>query len=202
MENVNLTKVFKEYYSAKKKPSCFKAGKGKFLTVVGRGEPGGEVFSDKVEALFSLAYGVRAEYKAKGKVFTVAKLEGFWWADNDEQGEEFLAIPRSEWNWKLLIRMPDFISFDGLEELKGKVAKKKTQSVLDIKGEVIDQGTAVHIMHVGPFATETGTLNLMDEYLKAEGIKKTGLHHEIYLSDFRKVDQEKMKTILMYEVDA
>lgn len=198
MENQNLIKIFKEYYGAKKKPSVFKAGKGIFITTIGRGEPGGEMFTDRVGLLYKTGYSIRARQKKKGNLFTVAKLEGFWWSDNDAQGEEFLAIPREEWNWKLIIRMPDFVTLDDIEE-EIKVLASKGMEV-PVSGEIIDQGQAAHILHLGPFSEETTTLKELDQFIDEQGLKKTGGHHEIYISDFRKVDESKLKTILMYEV--
>lgn len=200
MDNFNLTKVYKEYYSARLKPSCFPAGEGRFITVVGRGEPGGDDFQEKVSALYQTGYGIRAKYKSEDRAFTMAKLEGFWWSDNDDEGEAFLAIPRSEWNWKLLIRLPDFVSLADVEAFKKQGHKKITRTVPAIEGELIDQGTSAHILHKGPFSEESKTLDVLDRFLETNDFKKIGRHHEIYLSDFRRTDPEKLKTILMYQV--
>ena len=202
MDNVNLAKVYKEYYSAKGTPSCFQAGEGKFITIPGRGEPGGDLFQDRVSALYQVGYGLRAGYKKEGRVFTVAKLEGFWWSDDDDEGEAFLAIPRSEWNWKLLIRLPDFVSLAEVDVFKQQENKKIPDSVRMVEGEIIDQGNSAHILHKGPFSEESATLEVLDKYLEKNGIRKIGRHHEIYLSDFRRTEPEKLKTILMYQVQA
>ncbi len=130
--------------------------------------------------------------------FTVPKLEGLWWVDSEKNA---LEVPKSEWYWKLLIRMPEFVTAEGSEQAKINVMKKKgIDKIKDILLEKITEGQCVQIMHIGPYATESETINQIKTFMKKRGLIDNGLHHEIYLSDPRKTAPEKMKTILRQPV--
>ncbi|MHA1579731.1 MAG: GyrI-like domain-containing protein, partial [Candidatus Freyarchaeota archaeon] len=101
VNKLDLAKEYKEYYRARTTPKIVEFGEGSFLAIEGKGAPGGEEFSVKVRALYTLAYGVKNLMKKSGRDFTVAKLEGLWWVESDKPYTE---VPREEWCWKLLIR--------------------------------------------------------------------------------------------------
>lgn len=198
MEKTDLVKQDKEYYSAKKKPEIKKFSELNFLTILGKGEPAGIEFTKAVEALYPLAYGIKNIYKKQEMDFAVPKLDGLWWVNSEKNA---LEVPRIEWHWKLLIRMPEFVTAENFEQAKVNVIKKKgSEKINEILFEKITEGQCVQIMHVGPYSTEPETINQMKYFMKENGFVENGLHHEIYLSDPRKTVPEKMKTILRQPV--
>ncbi len=198
MEKTDLVKQDKEYYSAKKQPEIKKFSELNFLTIQGKGEPAGIEFTKAVEALYPLAYGIKNIYKKQGMDFAVPKLEGLWWVNSEKNA---LEIPRSEWNWKLLIRMPKFVITENFEKAKVSVIEKKgIEKIKEIILEKITEGECVQIMHIGPYSTEPVTIKQMENYMKENELVENGLHHEIYLSDPMKTVPEKLKTILRQPV--
>ena len=198
MKKTDLVKQDKEYYSAKKKPEIREFSELNFLTISGKGEPAGIEFTKAVEALYPLAYGVKNSYKTQEMDFVVPKLEGLWWVNSEKNA---LEVPKSEWYWKLLIRLPDFVTAENFERAKTSVIKKKRiEKLSEIFFEKITEGKCVQIMHIGPYSTEPETINLMNEFMIQNGLSENGLHHEIYISDPRKTEPEKMKTILRQPV--
>ena len=194
MEKTDLVKQDKEYYSAKKKPEVREFKKLNFLEISGKGEPAGIEFTKAVEAIYPLAYGIKKIYKLQEMDFAIPKLEGLWWVDSEKNA---LEVPRSEWHWKLLIRMPDFVTSDNFEQAQEDVMKKKgIGKINEIQFKKITEGKCIQIMHIGPYSTEPETINQMKEFITQNGFIENGLHHEIYLSDPRKTEPEKMKTIL------
>lgn len=199
IKKIDLTKEYKTYYTAKTTPEVFEFDEAQFLTIEGKGAPGCKEFTTKVEALYSLAYGIKMPMKKEGKDFAVAKLEGLWWVESDKPA---LGVPREQWQWKLLIRMPEFVSNGIVEEAKTEVIKKKgIELIKEIKFEKIEEGKCVQIMHIGPYSDEPETIGKMKMFMKENNLVENGLHHEIYLSDPRKVAPRKMKTILRQPVN-
>ena len=195
---LDLTKEYKSYYTAKTTPAVVEFGEAQFLTIEGKGEPGGEEFTAKLGALYSLAYGVRALMKKAGRDFTVAKLEGLWWVESDEF---YLDVPREEWHWKLLIRQPEFVTPEVVEAARSEVLKKKGLALVnEVRFETLAEGKCVQILHIGPYATEPESLAKMQRLMGERGLVSHGLHHEIYLSDPRRVPEERLKTILRQPV--
>ncbi len=198
MDKTDLVKQDKEYYSAKKKPEIREFKELDFLTISGKGDPAGKEFTKAIEALYPLAYGIKKIYKQNKMDFAVPKPEGLWWVDSDKPA---LEVPRNEWLWKLLIRMPDFVTNEMVEQAKTEVMKKKgIELIKQIQFETINEGKCVQIMHIGPYSTEPETIGQMQDFMKDNRLVRNGLHHEIYLSDPRKTAPEKMKTILRQPV--
>ena len=188
---LDLTKEYKTYYTAKTTPEIVEFEEGKFLTIEGKGAPGGKEFQSKVGALYSLAYGIKMLMKKEGKDFTVAKLEGLWWVDSDKPYTE---IPREEWRWKLLIRQPESVTSEIVEKARQEVIKKKKMELVnEVKFERMKEGKCVQILHIGPYSTESESIAKMEKLMKEKGLVYNGLHHEIYLSDPRKIAPEKRK---------
>jgi len=198
MKKTDLVKQDKEYYSAKKKPEIREFKELNFLTILGKGEPAGTDFTKAVEALYPLAYGVKKIYKQKEMDFAVPKLDGLWWVNSDKPA---LEVPRNEWQWKLLIRMPDFVTNEMVEQAKTEVIKKKGIKLVEkTQFEKISEGKCVQIIHIGPYATEPETIQHIKDFMAENGLVENGLHHEIYLSDPKKTEPGKMKTILRQPV--
>ncbi len=119
---LDLIKTYKKYYTAAKKPEFAKFDPANFLTVIGKGEPGEDEFSKMIEILYPVAYGVKKIYKNADKDFGVPKLEGLWWV---EDNRDLRKTPKSDWCWKLLIRMPDFVTAKVVNQAKDEIKKKK-----------------------------------------------------------------------------
>jgi len=195
---LDLKKEYKTYYKAKTIPEVVEFGEIPFLTIEGKGEPGGKEFTSKVEALYSLAYGVKNLCKKQGKDFVVPNLEGLWWVESDKHA---LDVPRGEWRWKLLIRMPEFVTSEIVEKAKVEVIKRRGIELVDeIKFEKLTEGKCVQVLHIGPYSTEPESLAKMRKLMEEKNLVENGLHHEIYLSDPRRVPEEKWKTILRQPV--
>ena len=168
------------------------------MSIEGKGEPAGKVFVSKVEALYPLAYGIKKICKEQDNDFGVPKLEGLWWVEGNMPA---LEVPRSEWRWKLLIRMPEFVTEEMMVSVQPEVAKKKNNELIqEISFEKITEGKCVQIMHIGPYSAEPETINSLMEFMAQNGQSVNGLHHEIYLSDPRKTEPSKMKTLIRYPV--
>ncbi|NQS90018.1 GyrI-like domain-containing protein [Patescibacteria group bacterium] len=191
---LDLAKKYKQYYTAKTTPMIIEVGEIPYLAIEGKGEPAGEVFIKAVGVLYPLAYGIKNICKRQGHDFGVPKLEGLWWVKLDKPA---LEVPRAEWYWKLLIRMPDFVTSEIVESTKEEVYKKKGIDLIkEIKFEKINEGKCIQIMHVGPYSTEPETIGKIKDFMEDNDFTENGLHHEIYISDPRKTIPEKMKTIL------
>jgi hypothetical protein len=199
MEKIDLYKLHTDEYVTPKKPMLVEVKQAKYLTTTGRGAPGGELFTALTGALYAVAYTVKMSCKARGKDYVVCKLEGQWWTDKGVG--DFERVPQGEWRWRLMIRTPDFITDEHLEEA-GKVlaARNKSPHVSQVRLETIQEGLCVQMLHVGPYEEESETIAVMSQFTEKEGLTFHGLHHEIYLSDPRRVAPERLRTILRHPV--
>lgn len=201
MEKIDLAKKYKQYYTAKTQPEIITIPPVSYLSIAGKGDPSSKAFTKKIEALYPVAYTIKFMSKKNQQDFTVAKLEGLWWFDgyynNLTMSEAPKRIPRSEWQWRMLIRLPEFVTTAMIEEAKQTViTKKRLSSVADVQPFTLHEGKVVQMLHVGPFDREPETLKQMQDFMLQHNFQQAGLHHEIYLSDFRKTAPEKLKTIL------
>lgn len=202
METLDLTKKYKTYFTAKAKPELIEIEPAQFLSITGMGDPSKKAFSEKVQALYSTAYTLKFNFKALQKDFKVSKLEGQWWFDeNKHKGhtmtETALNVPRDVWEYRLLIRMPDFITENDINAaVHTVVSKKEILLAKEVELFEMEEGKCVQMLHVGPFSKEGETLKQMEIFMNENNLLKNGLHHEIYLSDFRKTSEDKLKTIL------
>jgi hypothetical protein len=198
MEKLDLTKMPGYYYKAKPHPEVVNLAAGQFLTITGKGAPESEAFSSSVEALYPVAYGIKKQCKDAGMDFGVPKLEGLWWVEGNQPP---LETPREEWHWKLMIRMPDFATeAQHARAVNDVETKKKRPLAREVKFELFDEGTAVQMLHTGPYANEPESLALMEAFILAGGYTMVGQHHEIYLSDPFKTAPERLRTILRHPV--
>lgn len=199
-EKIDLFKLHKDQYVAPKKPQLVEIHEGKYLAVSGRGEPGGEEFSAKIGALYGVAYTVKMTRKFAGKQdYTICKLECQWWLDDERQ--DFATTDPKQWNWKLLIRTPDFVGDDELDKAVETLLKKgKEPQVRQVTFESFAEGLCVQMLHVGPYENEPETIVQMQDFAEGQNMEFHGRHHEIYLSDPRRIPPERLKTILRHPV--
>jgi hypothetical protein len=200
IEKLHLYKKHKDEYVARKQPVLVKVGPANYLTIEGTGEPAGEVFQAKMQAMYSVAFTIKMTRKFAGKGdYKVCHLEGLWWAGR--KGSDFMSIPRQQWRWKLMIRVPDFITERDLTGVKQALREKgKPPDFKQVKLEKMTEGRCVQMLHVGPYSEEPASVARMTEFAKTQGLKLHGLHHEIYLSDPRRVAPERLRTILRHPV--
>lgn len=199
-DKYDLAKEFPEYYKAKKEPSLIMLKKAKYLALDGQGEPGGKEFEDKIGAMYNMAFGMKMPMKFLGKDYTVSKLETIWTV-GETKGNKYVMLPKNEWRWKLLMRVPDFIT----EKIFGKY--KEEVSLKSLNGHVkqielieMNEGKCAQIMHVGPYDEVGPDIEKLHAFMQASGLTFNGEHHEIYLSDPRKTAPEKIKTIIRQPV--
>jgi hypothetical protein len=205
MEKIDLTKTLKPFYTAPPIPQLITVGKGTFITIDGQGDPNASPFTERVQALYTTAYSIKNLFKLAGKDFTVCKLEGLWWVEDQRLWETGAtnpqSIPRSEWRWQVMIRIPDYVSNSHFQQAISKAIDKKGMDLLHNVGfKQWEEGKCVQVMHTGPYATEAFTLGLMHDFIQQMALTPQGRHHEIYISDPRKSAPEKMKTILRQPV--
>jgi hypothetical protein len=202
MEKLDLAKQYKHYYKAKTKPEIVNIEAAQFLSITGKGDPSSEDYMNRISVLFPVAYTLKFMYKTMGKDFAVAKLEGLWWFDNEQFGNPSIddapmQVPRSEWEYRMLIRLPGYVNKEDVQQaIETVVFKKELPLAREVKFFEMKEGKCVQMLHVGPFDTEPETLKQIDAFCTKHGFQQNGLHHEIYLSDFRKTAPEKLKTIL------
>lgn len=202
MEKLDLTQYDKSYFKAQTQPEFARFDTKPYLSVCGKGDPSSAGFSAHIEALYTTAYAVKFGCKTRGMDFVVSKLEGLWSFDEARFGTFSISeapqkIPRNEWEYRLLIRMPEFVTPADVERAK-EIAQSQKGVVLasEVQWFELTEGLCVQMLHIGPFATEPDTLLQMHAFMESHKLLKNGLHHEIYLSDFRKTAPEKLKTIL------
>ena len=199
-QKIDLRKQLKPFYSSLTKPNIIDVSSANFLMMAGRGEPGGEVYQAALNALYSVAYTVKFKSKADGTDFNVMGLEGLWWLDDPEAS--FEKVPREEWNWKSMIRQPDFVTADMVEESKREAKEKKDlEDIGRVVLEEFHEGLSAQIMHIGPYSEEGGTIEILHRFIEENGYKMRGYHHEIYLSDPRRAAPEKLKTIIRHPIE-
>ncbi|MCP3980309.1 MAG: hypothetical protein GY716_13475 [bacterium] len=198
-EKLDLFKLHRDQYVARKKPVLVDIPEVNYLVAQGRGEPGGEQFQTRVAALYAAAYTLKFTSKAEGRDFVVSKLEGLCWTG--KSSSDFGEVPKSEWNWKLMIRRPDFIGAKQLETAVAAIRDKgKTPEIEAVTLDGMSEGRCVQMLHVGPYEREGETRAVMLAFAEEQGLAPGGLHHEIYLSDPRRVEPARLKTILRQPV--
>jgi hypothetical protein len=172
-----------------------------YLMVNGEGDPNtAPAYAAAVEALYALSYTLKFMSKnAFGRDYVVGPLEGLWWA---KDMTAFTRRDKAAWSWTLMILQPDWITPEHLRAAKGEALMKKGLPGLEkARLETLEEGLCAQILHVGSYDDEGPILRrLHDDWLPAQGLKPAGRHHEIYLSDPRKVAPEKCKTLLRQPV--
>jgi hypothetical protein len=199
-EKLDLYKTFAADYSATRTPALVEPHAAQYLAIEGRGEPGGKVFVTRLGLLYNVAFTIKMAKKFAGIDYAVCKLEGLWWGQK-KRGTSFLDEPRSQWRWQLLIRTPDYIkAADRSAALEQLRKRGKDPAVAEVKLMRLDEGRSVQLLHIGPYDAEPESIEQMHALAQAHKLKPHGLHHEIYLSDPRRVPAARLKTILRMPV--
>ena len=222
----DFKKEYKEFYMPKNKPEIVKIPPMNYVAVRGKGNPNVECgdYQQAISILYAVAYTLKMSYRTDYKIegffeYVVPPLEGFWWqgeqhpvdaemrTDRTDRRENVKGIDYSNkdtFNWISVIRLPDFITEKDFAWAVQTATKKKKIDCSPAEFLTIDEGLCVQIMHQGSFDSEPATVALLEDYLKEQGyennINEQRLHHEIYMSDARKVAPEKWKTVIRHPI--
>ena len=199
----------KSVYIPKNKPEVIDVPEYKFITIAGEGNPNSEFFGECIAVLYALSYAIkmnlkRPEYNLPGHYdYTVYPLEGVW-DINDAGKENFTGtINKDDLIFKIMIRQPDFVTDEFFKEMLEFVKNKKTNELLDKACfETIKEGRCIQMLHIGSYDNEPVSFDIMEAFAEENSLKrKSKIHREIYLSDFRKVAEDKLKTVLRFQLD-
>ena len=204
----DFKKEYKEFYMPNSTPEIVTVPKANYIAVRGKGDPNDEggAYQQAVGILYAVAYTLKMSYKTDYRIegffdYVVPPLEGFWWQEGVD-GIDY--SDKSTFNWISVIRLPDFVTQKDFDWATGEAEKKKHLDCSKAEFLTIDEGLCVQIMHIGPFDDEPATVSIMNEYLLESGYENdfsdSRLHHEIYLSDARKVAPEKWKTVIRHPI--
>jgi len=196
MKKIDFKKDLRHLYQPSAKEVALVEVPGmNFLMIDGEGDPNtSPPYQAAVEALFSVAYAIKFKVKKTLAIdYGVLPLEGLWWADDMAA---FSVGDKSNWKWTMMIMQPEFVNASMVRDTIAEVKKKKDLPALaKLRFAPFNEGKAAQILHVGPFSAEGPTVAKVHSFISSIG-KRSGKHHEIYLSDIRKADPSKWKTII------
>ena len=204
----DFKKEYKEFYMPKNKPEIVNVPKANYIAVRGKGDPNeeGGAYKQAIGVLYAVAYTLKMSYKADYRIegffdYVVPPLEGFWWQEGVD-GIDY--SDKSTFFWISVIRLPDFITKKDFDWAVETATEKKKMDCSKAEFITIDEGLCVQIMHIGPFDNEPATVEIMNQYIAENGYENdfsdVRIHHEIYLSDARKVAPEKWKTVIRHPI--
>lgn len=203
MEKLDYKKAYKELYLPKNTPSIVEVPSIRFAVIEGEGDPNGETFALATAALYSFSYAVKMSYKSKEIPqgfydYTVFPLEGVW----DLVDKSKSITDKSNFSYAIMIRQPDFLSDALFERFIAETKKKKPNTYLDqIKYETITDGLCCQMLHIGSFDSEPASFETMKKFCLDNEYERISLkHREIYLSDPRKTEDIKLKTVLRFKI--
>lgn len=200
----DFKKEYKMFYKPKNKPEIVEVPKAHYIAVRGKGDPNetGGAYQQAIQLLYSVAYTLKMSYKTDYHMegffeYVVPPLEGLWWQD---RGGDINYKDKSAFHCISLIRLPDFVTPKDLDWAIATASKKKKLDCSPVEWLTLDEGLCVQIMHQGPFDDEPKTIAFMQEFLTENGyvtdLTDERRHHEIYLSDARRVAPDKWKTVI------
>ena len=204
----DFKKEYKEFYMPKGKPEIVTVPKMNYIAVRGKGNPNEEdgEYKKSIELLYGIAYTIKmskkGDYKIEGYFdYVVPPLEGFWWQENVD-GIDYSR--KENFQWISVIRLPDFVTKADFEWAIEEATRKKKMDFSKVEFLEIEEGLCVQCMHSGSYDDEPATVAAMDKFIADNGyendISDTRRHHEIYLSDARKVAPEKLKTVIRHPI--
>ena len=204
----DFKKEYKEFYMPKGKPEIVTVPAMNYIAVRGSGNPneeGGD-YKKSIELLYGIAYTIKMSKKGDHKIegyfdYVVPPLEGFWWQD----GVDGIDYGHKEnFQWISAIRLPDFVTRSDFEWAIEEATRKKKMDFSKVEFLPVEEGLCVQCMHTGSYDDEPATVSMMHEFIESQGyaldITDKRLHHEIYLSDARKVAPEKLKTVIRHPI--
>jgi hypothetical protein len=196
----------KQIYLPKSKPGLIEVPSMKFFMINGKGNPNDAAFAEVIGVLYSLSYAVKMMPKSgitpEGHFdYTVFPLEGIW--DLEEEARAAEKLDKDKLIYTLMIRQPGFVTAELAQTVIENTKKKKPHNLIqNVRFESSEEGSCVQMMHVGSYDNEPASFALMEEFCQGNGLKrKSKVHREIYISDFRKTQPEKLKTVLRFGVE-
>lgn len=204
----DFKKEYKEFYMPKGKPNIVTVPTMNYIAVRGIGDPndeGGE-YKRAIGLLYSIAFTIKMSKKLDHQIdgffdYVVPPLEGFWWQDG-VIGIDY--TNKASFHWISVIRLPDFVTKEDFEWAIKEATLKKKQDFSKVEFFTYEEGLCVQCMHIGPFDNEPKTVQLMHDFIEKNGyeldITNKRLHHEIYLSDARKISPDRLKTVIRHPI--
>ncbi|MBQ6088253.1 MAG: GyrI-like domain-containing protein [Firmicutes bacterium] len=204
----DFKKEYKEFYMPPKKPSIVTIPKMNYIAVRGQGDPNPEEseYKQAIGLLYGIAFTIKMSKMGSHNIdgyfdYVVPPLEGFWWQEG-VIGVDYSR--KDDFNWISVIRLPDFVTREDFEWAVEEATKKKKTDFSKVEFFTYNEGLCVQCMHIGPYDDEPATVELMHEFMEEQGyeldITEDRMHHEIYLSDARKVAPEKLKTVVRHPI--
>jgi len=198
MSKIDLKKELKQlYFPSAKEVTVVDVPPMNFLMIDGRGDPNtSPEFKDAIEALYAVSYTLKFTIKKQTpqQDYIVMPLEGLWWSDDLSQLD---LEEKGSWRWTAMIVQPPFITKELVAQAREEVAGKKDLPALSkLRFERFHEGLSAQIMHIGPYSAEGPTIERLHSFIEEHGYEMRGKHHEIYLSDPRRVAPEKLKTVI------
>lgn len=204
----DFKKEYKEFYMPKDKPAIVTVPKMNYIAVRGHGDPNDEAgeYKAAIGLLYAIAFTIKMSKKGDHRIvgyydYVVPPLEGFWWMDGIA-GVDY--AHKEAFNWISVIRLPDFVTEEDFRWAVKEATDKKKQDFSKVEFFTCDEGLCVQCMHIGSYDEEPATVDKMHRYMEEKGyaldITDKRLHHEIYLSDARKVAPEKLKTVIRHPI--
>ena len=204
----NYKKEYREFYMPARRPEIIDVPEMNFIAVRGKGDPNEEEgeYKEAMNLLYGIAYTIKMSKKGDRRIegyfdYVVPPLEGFWWQEGIS-GVDY--AHKEEFNWISVIRLPDFVKKEDFYWAVREATVKKKTDFSKVEFLTIKEGLCVQCMHVGPYDDEPETVRMMDEFIEQQGyvndLNDTRRHHEIYLSDARKTDPAKLKTVIRHPI--
>ena len=204
----DFKKEYKELYAPKKGPGIIEVPPITYVAVRGSGDPNEEsgAYQQAIAVLYAVSYTIKMSKKGTRQIdgyvdFVVPPLEGFWWQDG-VAGADY--AHKETFNWTALIRLPDFVTREVFDWAVQEATKKKKIDCSTAEYLQVDEGLCVQCLHVGSYDDEPATVEAMDAFACEQGyvidLSQDRRHHEVYLSDARKVAPEKLKTIIRHPI--
>ena len=201
-------KEYKEFYIPKEKPELVDVPQMKFIAVRGKGNPNEEygTYKEAIGLLYGVAFTIKMSKKAGHKIdgyfdYVVPPLEGFWWQEG-VIGVDY--DKKEDFCWISVIRLPDFVTEDDFHWAIDEAQRKKKHDYSKMELLTICEGLCVQCMHIGAYDDEPATITAMEQFIKEQGYEndfsENRMHHEIYLSDARRVEPEKLKTVIRHPI--
>ena len=213
----DFKKEYKEFYMPKDKPGIVTVPSMNYIAVRGRGDPNQEngTYGQSIGLLYGIAFTIKMSKKGDHRIegyfdYVVPPLEGFWWQGAASAKPNMNAVidyaHKEDFHWISVIRLPDFVTEDDFKWAVNEATKKKKQDFSKVEFLTVAEGLCVQCMHIGSYDDEPATVAMMHEFVERQGyeldITDKRLHHEIYLSDARKVAPEKLKTVIRHPIKA
>ena len=204
----DFKKEYKEFYMPKDKPEIISVPKMNYIAVRGKGDPNDEngEYKAAIGLLYGIAFTIKMSKKGDHQIdgyfdYVVPPLEGFWWMEG-EDGIDY--AHKEKFHWISVIRLPDFVSEYDFRWAVDEAAKKKKQDFSKVEFLTVEEGLCVQCMHIGSYDDEPVTIEIMHDYMEKQGyvldISDKRLHHEVYLSDARKVAPDKLRTVIRHPI--